>query len=64
METPDQWRDKMYYRYYAHALNRPAHLGIRTDRYKLIFYYGLSLGMKGTYTDQATPSCLGILRFG
>jgi arylsulfatase A-like enzyme len=54
METTDQWRDKMYYRYYAHALNRPAHLGIRTDRYKLIFYYGLSLGMKGTYTDQAT----------
>ena len=54
-DTPTNWRDKMYYRYYAHALNRPAHLGIRTDRYKLIFYYGLSLGMKGTYTDQATP---------
>ena len=57
MENNDQWRDKMYYRYYAHALNRPAHLGIRTDQYKLIFYYGLSLGMKGTYTDQAsTPA--------
>ena len=55
MEATDQWRDKMYYRYYAHALNRPAHLGIRTNHYKLIFYYGLSLGMKGTYTDQATP---------
>ena len=55
METPDQWRDKMYYRYYAHALNRPAHLGIRTNRHKLIFYYGLSLGLKGTYTDEATP---------
>lgn len=45
----------MYYRYYAHALNRPAHLGIRTNRHKLIFYYGLSLGLKGTYTDEATP---------
>ena len=57
MENNDQWREKMYYRYYAHALNRPAHLGIRTDQYKLIFYYGLSLGMKGTYTDQAsTPA--------
>jgi arylsulfatase A-like enzyme len=55
METPDQWRDKMYYRYYAHAPNRPAHLGIRTDRHKLIFYYGLSLGLNGTYTDEATP---------
>lgn len=55
MEIPRDWRDKMYYRYYAHSLNRPAHLGIRTDRFKLIFYYGLSLGFKGTYTDQATP---------
>lgn len=55
METPADWRDKMYYRYYAHALNRPAHMGIRTDRYKLIFYYGLSLGMKGTYTPEASP---------
>jgi hypothetical protein len=44
----------MYYRYYAHALNRPAHFGIRTQRYKLIFYYGLSLGLKGTYTDKAS----------
>lgn len=55
LQAPHQWRDKMYYRYYAHALNRPAHLGIRTDRFKLIFYYGLSLGLKGTYTDQPTP---------
>ena len=53
-ETPTQWRDKMYYRYYAHALNRPAHFGIRSQRYKLIFYYGLSLGLKGTYTDKAS----------
>ncbi len=54
MDTPDHWRDKMYYRYYAHALNRPAHFGIRTGRYKLIFYYGLSLGLNGTYTNEAT----------
>jgi arylsulfatase A-like enzyme len=56
METSQNWRDKMYYRYYAHSLNRPAHLGIRSKRYKLIFYYGLSLGLNGTYTDQATPA--------
>lgn len=55
METPKDWRNKMYYRYYAHSLNRPAHMGIRTDRHKLIFYYGLSLGMKGTYTNEASP---------
>ena len=54
METPKDWRNKMYYRYYAHSLNRPAHMGIRTDRHKLIFYYGLSLGMKGTYTNEAS----------
>ena len=55
MQTANNWRDKMYYRYYAHSINRPAHLGIRTDHNKLIFYYGLSLGLKGTYTDKATP---------
>ena len=55
MQNADNWRDKMYYRYYAHSINRPAHMGIRTDSYKLIFYYGLSLGLKGTYTDKATP---------
>ena len=52
LEKTHDWRDKMYYRYYAHSLNRPAHFGIRTDRFKLIFYYGLSLGYKGSYTDQ------------
>ena len=52
LEKTYDWRDKMYYRYYAHSLNRPAHFGIRTDRFKLIFYYGLSLGYKGSYTDQ------------
>ena len=54
LKSPQNWRDKMYYRYYAHSLNRPAHFGIRTDNFKLIFYYGLSLHYKGTYTDQPT----------
>ena len=43
---PTDWRDSMYYRYWQHG-SRPAHYGIRTERYKLIFFYGLPLGMKG-----------------
>ncbi|QDV09989.1 Choline-sulfatase [Planctomycetes bacterium Poly30] len=37
---PETWRDAIYYRYYefpgAHAV--PRHYGIRTDRYKLIYF--------------------------
>jgi len=43
--TPSNWRDSMYYRYWQHG-SRPAHYGIRTKRYKLIFFYGLPLDMK------------------
>ncbi len=43
--TPDDWRDAVYYRYWMHGngARRPAHYGIRTRRYKLIFFYGLPL---------------------
>ena len=40
-ETPDDWRDAMYYHYWSHQPQRPSHYGIRTQRYKLIYYYGL-----------------------
>ena len=48
--TPPDWRAAMYYRYWMHQSDHgvPAHLGLRTKRYKLIFYYGLGLGMAGT----------------
>ena len=55
LETPSDWRKNMYYRYYAHAENRPSHMGIRTNQHKLIFYYGHPLGLKGTYTKKTTP---------
>ena len=55
LDTPSDWRKHMYYRYYAHAKNRPSHMGIRTNQHKLIFYYGHPLGLKGTYTKQTTP---------
>jgi len=38
--TPDDWRDAMYYRYFSHSAARPAHVGIRTARYKLMWFYG------------------------
>lgn len=42
-EEPRDWRTATYYRYWmhmAHAHANPAHFGIRTKRYKLIFFYG------------------------
>jgi uncharacterized sulfatase len=40
---PRDWRTAVYYRYWmhmAHGHNNPAHFGLRTNRYKLIFFYG------------------------
>ena len=39
--TPEDWREAMYYHYWTHQERRPSHYGIRTDKYKLIYYYGL-----------------------
>ncbi|MEX0988209.1 MAG: sulfatase [Bacteroidales bacterium] len=41
---PDKWQQATYYRYWmhmAHNHNNPAHFGIRTKDYKLIFFYGV-----------------------
>ncbi|GAF03639.1 sulfatase family protein [Saccharicrinis fermentans] len=37
-----EWREATYYRYWMHIIHHfvPAHFGIRTKDYKLIFYYG------------------------
>jgi uncharacterized sulfatase len=42
---PANWRTATYYRYWMHLTHHdvPAHFGIRTKRYKLIFYYGRAL---------------------
>lgn len=55
-ETPGDWRTSMYYRYWMHLAhhNVAAHYGIRTMRYKLIFYYGKALGTAGSI-DTDTP---------
>ncbi len=38
-----EWDNSVYYRYWMHMIHHdiPAHFGIRTERYKLIFYYGI-----------------------
>jgi len=40
-DDPDDWRESIYYHYYefpaAHMVAK--HYGVRTDRYKLIYYY-------------------------
>jgi arylsulfatase A-like enzyme len=56
-ETPDDWRTAMYYRYWMHGngASRPAHYGIRTEEYKLIFYYGLPLDATGTSDTPTHP---------
>jgi arylsulfatase A-like enzyme len=48
--TPANWRQAMYYRYWMHLpTNVAAHYGIRTERWKPIYYYGKAL-------DRAKPS--------
>jgi arylsulfatase A-like enzyme len=57
--TPKSWRKSMYYRYWMHNSNDhhvPGHYGVRTDRYKLIYYYGKPLGMKGAQPPETEPA--------
>jgi arylsulfatase A-like enzyme len=55
--TPDDWRDGMYYRYWMHKAhhNVYAHYGIRTRRYKLIYYYADALGQAGAIDESYEP---------
>ncbi|MEV8250277.1 sulfatase [Microbacterium sp. NPDC076768] len=58
-DEPDRpTRDAIYYRYYEnddqhhHAL---AHYGVRTERYKLIYFYNDGMGIPGTSPHQFVP---------
>jgi arylsulfatase A-like enzyme len=56
--TPKDWRKSMYYRYWMHNTSDhhvPAHYGLRTDRWKLIYYYGKPLGMTGANPPDTEP---------
>jgi arylsulfatase A-like enzyme len=54
---PEAWRKVTYYRYWmhmAHNLKVPAHFGVRSERYKLIFFYGSNFnGVKPANTPVA-----------
>lgn len=57
-QTDDTDRGEFYYRYwendeYWHRTT--AHYGIRTERYKLIYYYGDGLGIEGTGPGTFVP---------
>jgi arylsulfatase A-like enzyme len=55
--TPDDWREGMYYRYWMHKAhhNVYAHYGIRTLKYKLIYFYNDGLDQEGTIDEIYEP---------
>ena len=68
-QEPSDWRRATYYRYWmhmAHGHNNPAHFGIRTKKYKLIFFYGVDhkdvhnnkkvIGRDGNRFFKSTPA--------
>ena len=56
-EGPEDWRESMYYRYWMHLphFRVAAHFGVRTKRYKLIYYYGLPLDATGARPEPTPP---------
>ena len=55
-KAPDDWRKSIYYRYWTQHRIRPAHIGVRNDRYKLIFLYGDRLDMTGSEDYRSEPA--------
>ena len=55
--TPADWRTEVYYRYWMHMTHHdnPAHYGIRTKGFKLIFFYGLPLDAVGALPKRTQP---------
>ncbi len=55
--TPTDWQTALYYRYWMHLGDHYvyAHYGIRTQRYKLIYYYADALGQPATIDEPKEP---------
>ncbi|MFI3249015.1 MAG: sulfatase [Rikenellaceae bacterium] len=56
---PEEWKKATYYRYWmhmAHKHNNPAHFGIRTKEYKLIFFYGVDYTPRKGLPSLQTPA--------
>jgi arylsulfatase A-like enzyme len=56
-EPPKNWRKSFYYRYWANGGQHKvyAHYGLRTHRYKLIYYYCDPLKQMGALKDKHEP---------
>ena len=56
-DAPADWQQAMYYRYWMHKAhhNVYAHYGLRTHRYKLIYYYSDALGQMGAIDETYEP---------
>ena len=56
-QTPANWPKATYYRYWMHMAHHdnPAHYGIRTNDFKLIFFYGLPLDAVGAKKKPTPP---------
>jgi len=52
--TPPDWPQSTYYRYWMHMVHHdnPAHFGVRTKEYKLIFFYGQNYKQGGPSPTQ------------
>ncbi|MCG7311048.1 sulfatase [Brachybacterium sp. ACRRE] len=56
-ETPSDWPQSMYYRYWEHLdvdHNAPAHYGVRTHDFLFVDYYGDGMGAPGSSDDRLT----------
>ena len=56
-QTPDDWPQSTYYHYWLHMAHHdvPGHYGIRMSTHKLIFFYGLPLGVQGADPNPTSP---------
>ncbi len=56
--TPADWQTAMYHRYWMNGAhhNVAAHYGVRTKRYKLIYYYYDGCGAEGAVNVTARPT--------
>lgn len=55
--TPGDWPQASYYRYWMHMTHHdnPAHFGIRTKNFKLIYFYGRPLDANGALPEPTEP---------
>src|SRR5699024_12384744 len=56
--SPTDWREYVYYRYWEHLKEHGvvAHYGIRSENYKLIYYYGDPLDVKEAVQEKTEPA--------